>query len=154
MSCPIESRLAELGHVLPPPATPAANYVPYVVVGKMLFISGQVPSKDGVFCFQGKVGDDMSLETAQEAAELVALVILAQAKAALGSLSKIKRCVRLGGFVNATPDFTAHPAVINGASNLMISAFGESGRHARAAVGTSGLPFGVAVEIEATFEIK
>jgi enamine deaminase RidA (YjgF/YER057c/UK114 family) len=154
MSCPIENRLAELGHVLPPAAIPAANYVPYVVVGKMLFISGQVPSKSGVFCFQGKVGDDISVETAQEAAELVALIILAQVKAAVGSLSQIKRCVRLGGFVNATPDFTAHPAVINGASNLMISAFGEAGRHARAAVGASGLPFGVAVEIEATFEIK
>ena len=154
MSCPIEMRLAELGHTLPPAAVPAANYVPCVVVGKMLYISGQVPSRDGVFCFQGKVGQDVSVEEAQQAAELVGLIILAQAKSAVGSLSNIKRCVRLGGFVNATPDFTAHSAVINGASDLMVSAFGESGRHARAAVGTSGLPFGVAVEIEAIFEIR
>lgn len=154
MSAEIDTRLKELGLELPEPSGAAGNYVPYVLTGNLLFISGQVPlGKDGLK-FQGKLGSDFTLEDGQEAAKLCALGILAQAKAACdGDLSRIKRCVKLGGFVNSTPDFDKQPAVINGASDLMVAVLGEAGRHARTAVSAANLPFNVAVEIDAIFEL-
>jgi len=150
-----ESRLSALGYELPKPAAAAANYVPYVVSGSHLFIAGQIPFLNGEKLHIGRVGENLSVEQGQDAAKACALNILAQAKAAVdGDWSRIVRCVKLGGFVNATPDFDGHPAVINGASELMVAALGDSGRHARFAVGASNLPFGVAVEIDAIFEIK
>lgn len=150
-----ETRLAGLGLTLPETAKAAANYVPYVISGNQVFIAGQIPFLNGEKMHQGKLGDTFSVEQGQEAAKACALNILAQAKAAVGSdWSKITRCVRLGGFVNATPDFESHPAVINGASDLIVAALGDAGKHARAAVGVSSLPFGVAVEIDAIFEIS
>jgi len=155
MSAEIDARLKELGLELPGPSGAAGNYVPYVISGNLLFISGQVPlGKDGLK-FQGKLGSEFTLEEGQEAAKLCALNLLAQAKAACdGDLSRIKRCVKLGGFVNSTPDFDKQPAVINGASDLMVAVLGEAGRHARSAVSAVSLPFNVAVEIDAVFEIS
>lgn len=154
MSNPITQRLEALGVVLPTPAAPAANYVPYVITGNQLIVSGNLPfGKDGLE-YIGKVGDDVSLEDAQASAKLCAINILAQANAALGGdLTRVKRLVRLGGFVNCTPDYTQQPAVINGASDFMVEVLGEAGKHARAAVGVGSLPFGVSVEIDAIFEI-
>lgn len=150
----IAEKLEPLGFELPSAAAPAANYVPYVVAGKTLFISGQIPFLNGEAMHQGRVGDDLSVEDAVEAAKACALNILGQANAAVdGDWAKIKRLVKLGGFVNCTPDFTAHPQVINGASDLMVEVLGEAGRHARFAVGAPALPLGVAVEIEAIFEL-
>lgn len=150
-----ETSLASLGLTLPETAKAAANYVPYVISGNQVFIAGQIPFLNGEKMHQGKLGDNFSVEQGQEAARACALNVLAQAKAAVGGdWSKIIRCVRLGGFVNATPDFDQHPAVINGASDLIVGALGEAGKHARAAVGVSSLPFGVAVEIDAVFEIR
>lgn len=151
----IEDRLAELGVVLPDAPAPAANYVPYVVSGLLVFISGQLPMKNGECANKGILGRDVDLEDGVAAARVCAINILAQLKAACGGdLSKVVRCVRLGGFVAATPDFEQHPAVINGASDLMAEALGpEAGAHARAAVGVASLPFGVPVEVEAVFEI-
>ena len=150
-----EDRLATIGIVLPKPAAAAANYVPFVVSGTHLFIAGQIPFLNGEKMHIGRVGDNVSVEQGQEAAKACALNILAQAKAAVdGDWSRIARCVKLGGFVNAGPDFDQHPAVINGASEIMVAALGDIGRHARFAVGASNLPFGVAVEIDAIFEIK
>lgn len=154
MSTP-ETRLAELGLELPKPAAAAANYVPFVISGSHLFIAGQIPFLNGEKLHIGRVGDNLTIEQGQEAAKACALNILAQAKAAVeGDWSRIVRCVKLGGFVNAGPDFDQHPAVINGASEIMVAALGEIGRHARFAVGASNLPFGVAVEIDAIFEIR
>lgn len=151
----IEDRLAELGVTLPDAPAPAANYVPYVVSGLLVFISGQLPMVGGDFPHRGQLGRDVDLDDGVEAARLCAINILSQLKAACnGDLSKVVRCVRLGGFVAATPDFEQHPAVINGASDLIAGALGsEAGSHARAAVGVSSLPFGVPVEVEAVFEI-
>ena len=154
MSTP-ETRLAELGLVLPKPAAAAANYVPFVVSGNHLFIAGQIPFLNGEKLHIGRVGDTLTIEQGQEAAKACALNILAQAKEAVnGDWSRIVRCVKLGGFVNAGADFDQHPAVINGASEVIVAALGDIGRHARFAVGASNLPFGVAVEIDAIFEIK
>lgn len=151
----VKDRLAELGLTLPPPSTPAANYVPYVVAGDLVHIAGQVPFFGGELRYVGKVGRDYTIEEAQEAAQLVGLNILAQLGAALdGDFSRVIRCVRLGGFVNCVDDFTMQPAVVNGCSDLMVAVFGDSGRHARAAVGCNGLPLGVCVEIEGTFLIR
>ena len=151
----VESRLTELGLELPKPAAAAANYVPFVISGNTLFIAGQIPFLNGEKLHIGRVGDTLTLEQGQEAAKACALNILAQAKEAVGGdWSRIARCVKLGGFVNAGPDFDQHPAVINGASELIVVALGEIGRHARFAVGASNLPFGVAVEIDAIFEIR
>lgn len=154
MSDKITNRLSELGITLPSPAAPAANYLPYVITGNQLVVSGNLPfGKDGLE-YVGKVGDDISLEEAQASAKLCAINILAQVKMALGGdLSRIKRLVRLGGFVNCTPDYTQQPAVINGASDFMVEVLGEAGKHARAAVGVASLPLGVSVEIDAIFEI-
>ena len=150
-----ESRLAASGLELPNPAGAAANYFPYVVVGSALFIAGQIPFLNGQKIHIGRLGENLTIEQGQEAAKACALNILAQVKSAVnGDWSRVVRCVKLGGFVNATPDFDQHPAVINGASDTIVTALGDVGRHARFAVGASNLPFGVAVEVDAIFEIK
>ena len=149
----IHRRLAELGLTLPAAAAPAANYVPWVVAGNLLHVSGQLPMQDGKVAVTGKLGGGLTLEQGQEAARLCALNILAQVQAACGDLGRVRRCVKLGGFVNATPDFTDHPKVVNGASDLMVAVLAEAGRHARFAVGVAGLPFDAAVEVDAVFEI-
>ena len=154
MSETAEARLAALGITLPGPAAPAANYVPFVLAGKQLFVSGQLPLSAGKVLFSGRLGADLELEDGVAAARLCAINILAQAKAALGDLEKIVRCVKLGGFVACTSDFTDQPKVINGASDLMVEVLGERGRHARFAVGAPALPLGVAVEIDALFEVE
>jgi enamine deaminase RidA (YjgF/YER057c/UK114 family) len=147
MSGTIETRLAELRIELPKPAAAVANYVPYAVSGNLVFIAGQISVWNGERRFVGKLGGGIGIADGQAAARSCALNILAQVRAACGGV------VRLGGFVNCTPEFTDMPAVVNGASDLMIELFGDKGRHARAAVGVSSLPFGVAVEVEGTFEI-
>lgn len=150
----IDAVLAELGETLPDAPAPAANYVPYVIVGDLVFVSGQVSKgADGLIC--GKLGGDMDVAAGQAAAKICALNLIAQVKAACGGdLDRVTRVVKLGGFVNCTPDFGDHPAVINGASDFMAAVFGDAGAHARAAVGSSSLPFGVAVEIEGIFQIS
>ena len=155
MAGKIDGRLAELKIALPQAAAPLANYVPTVRSGDLLFVSGQVCQWNGERRFMGKLGGDISLEQGQEAARLCGLNLLAQAKAALGGdLDRILRCVRLGAFVNCTPDFTQQPQVANGASDLMVQVLGDAGRHARAAVGVNALPGGVAVEVDAVFEVR
>lgn len=150
----IDNRLADLGIDLPTAAAPAGNYVPYVITGNQVFISGQVPAAGGKIQHTGKLGADLGVEDGQAAAHLCMINVLAQLKAALnGDLDRVVRCVKVGGFVNAAPDFGDHPAVINGASDLVVAVFGEAGRHARFAVGCGSLPFGCAVEVEAVFEI-
>ncbi|MBT3701746.1 MAG: RidA family protein, partial [Alphaproteobacteria bacterium] len=130
-------------------------YVPYVISGNLVYVSGQVPVVDGEVKFKGKVGDDVDVATAAQAARACALNIIAQVKAACdGDLDRVNRCIRLGGFINATADFTEQPQVINGASDLLVEIFGDAGRHARFAVGAGSLPLGVAVEIDAIFEIS
>lgn len=150
----IDAVLAELGETLPDAPAPAANYVPYVIVGDLVFVSGQVSKgTDGLIC--GKLGSDMEVAAGQAAAKVCALNLIAQVKAACGGdLDRVTRVVKLGGFVNCTPDFGDHPAVINGASDFMGAVFGDAGAHARAAVGSSSLPFGVAVEVEGIFQIS
>ncbi|MBB5518881.1 RidA family protein [Amphiplicatus metriothermophilus] len=149
----IDSKLAELGIVLPDPAPPVANYVPYVVAGNLVFISGQVSSTPDQL-IKGKLGADLSLDDGVEAARACGINLIAQLKAAAGGdLDRVRRVVKLGGFVNCAPDFADHPKVINGASDLMVAVFGEAGRHARAAVGAPSLPMGAAVEIDGVFEI-
>src|SRR5579884_1326441 len=151
----IEARLSELRIELPQAATPLANYVPSVRSGDLLFVSGQVCQWNGERRFIGKLGEKISLEQGQQAARLCALNILAVVKSALGGdLDRVLRCVRLGGFVNCTADFTQQPQVVNGASDLMVEVLGDAGRHARAAVGVNALPGGVAVEVEAVFEVR
>lgn len=151
----IDDRLRELGIELPNAAAPAANYVPWARVGTLVFIAGQIPSWNGERRFLGKVGRDYTVEQARDAARLVGVNVLAQVRAACdGDLDRVARCVRLGGFVNCTPEFTDHPMVMNAASELMISVFGDAGRHTRTAVGAPSLPFDVAVEIDAIFEIS
>ena len=150
----IEAHLAELNIALPQAATPVANYVPYVVSGPLVFLAGQVTVWNGEIRFVGKLGRDFTVEEGQEAARLCGLNLIAQAKAACeGDLDRVVRCVKLTGFVNSMPDFTDQPKVMNGASDLMTEVFGESGRHARAAIGVNTLPLGVAVEVEGIFEI-
>ncbi|MEL6693418.1 MAG: RidA family protein [Pseudomonadota bacterium] len=151
MSTP-ESRLTDLGITLPEPMAAVANYVPYVITGNQLFISGQVSvGADGLV--KGRLGENMNLEEGQAAARLCALNLIAQCKAAVTDLSRIKRVVKLGGFVNAHPDFVEIPQVINGCSDLMVDVFGDAGRHARSAVSSPVLPLGVAVEVDGVFEI-
>lgn len=151
----IEARLQELNIILPQPSAPAANYVPFVKVGSLVFISGQLPSSQGELKYKGNLGNTISIEEGQAAARLCALNILAQLKAACeGDLNRVLRCVRLGGFINSIDVFQDHPKVMNGASDLMVEVFGEKGRHARAAVGVNALPFGVAVEVDALFEVS
>jgi len=151
----IDARLRELGIELPEAPTPAANYVPWVRAGALVFVSGQIPMVDGKPGFVGKLGEDMSVEEGQAAARTCALALLAQVKVACdGDLDRVVRCLKLGGFVNCAPDFTDHPQVINGASNLMVDVLGDTGRHARFAVGAASLPFGVAVEVDGIFEVR
>jgi enamine deaminase RidA (YjgF/YER057c/UK114 family) len=149
----IDSRLAELGIALPEPAAPVAAYVPTVLTGNLLHISGQVSMENGERMV-GRLGEDRDLEYGQRAARACGLMLIAQMKKALGTLDRVQRVVKLGVFVNSAPDFTAQPQVANGASELMADVFGEAGRHARSAVGVPVLPLGVAVEIDAVVEIK
>ena len=152
----IDDRLKELNITLNEPAAPVANYVGYVITGNLVFISGQVTfGPDGNLLYQGIVGSDISVEEAQRAARVCGINILAQVKAACdGDLDRVVRCVKLGGFVNAVPGFENHPAVINGASDLMVEVFGDKGKHARFAMGAGSLPVNVSVEVDAVFEIS
>lgn len=150
----IESRLAELGVTLPNAPAPAANYVPFVITGNLVHISGQISQNAGSL-IKGKLGADVSVEAGAEAAKCCAISLLAQLKKACdGDLSRLVRCVKLVGFVNSTTDFTDQPKVINGASDFMVTVLGDAGHHARSAVSAASLPFGVAVEIEGLFEIR
>lgn len=155
MASKIDLLLAELGVTLPPPGTPAGSYVPFVIVGNLVFMAGQVAREAGKMKYTGKVGRDLTIEQGQAAARLCATNLLSQLKVAcLGDLDRVGRCVRLGGFVNCAPDFLEQPKVVNGASDLMIEVFGERGQHARTAVGVSSLPLDSAVEVEAVFQIR
>jgi len=149
----IAARLAELGITLPEPAAPVAAYVPVVIAGGLAHVSGQVSFVDGVLR-KGRLGEDVSLEQGIEAAQGCALMILAQLQAALGSLERVERVVKLGAFVNSTAAFTDQPKVANGASELMVAVFGEAGKHARSAVGVPSLPLGVAVEVDAIVAVR
>lgn len=150
----IETRLAELGVTLPDAPAPAANYVPYVISGDLVFVSGQISQgPDGQI--KGKLGADMEIPAGAEAAKACAISLLAQVrKACDGDLSRLVRVVKLTGFVNSTPDFGDQPKVINGASDFLVEVLGDAGRHSRSAVSAASLPFGVAVEIEGIFEIR
>jgi enamine deaminase RidA (YjgF/YER057c/UK114 family) len=151
----IETHLKDLKIELPNAASPLANYVPAVRAGNLLFVSGQVCQWNGERRYVGKLGAEVNLEDGKAAARLCGLNLLAQARRALdGDLDRILRVVRLGGFVNAVPGFTEQPQVVNGASDLMVEVLSEAGRHARAAVGVGSLPGGVAVEVEAVFEVS
>ena len=154
MTNAIEYRLAELGLTLPDAPAPAANYVPFVLSGNTLYVSGQI-SQDDSGLITGKVGQDLTTEQGAAAAQRCALSLLAQAKASCdGDLSRIARVVKLTGFVNSGPDFTEQPMVVNGASDTLVAILGDAGRHARSAVSAGALPLGVAVEVEGIFEIK
>lgn len=151
----IDDRLNELGVEIPTPAAPVANYLGWVRTGNLVFTAGQVTIKDGEFLHIGKVGAEISPEEANEAARLCAINIIAQIKQACdGDLDRVKRIVKLVGFVNGTLDFTGHPGVINGASDFMVEVFGDKGKHARSAVGAGSLPLNIAVEIEAVVEVE
>jgi enamine deaminase RidA (YjgF/YER057c/UK114 family) len=150
----VDARLKELGIEVPTPAVPVANYVGFVRTGNLVFTAGQVPLKDGKFLYQGIVGADITVDQAAEAARLCAINIIAQVKAACGGdLDKVKRVVKLVGFVNGVAGFADQPKVINGASDLMVAVFGDAGKHARSAVGAGSLPLNVAVEIDAVVEV-
>jgi len=150
----IDNRLAELGITLPKPAAPVASYVPAVESGGQLHISGQISVAEDGNLILGRLGEDMNLERGIEAARRCGIMLLAQIQAALGSLDRVERIVKLGAFVNSAPNFTDQPKVANGASELMQEVFGEAGRHARSAVGVAVLPLGVAVEIDAIVAVK
>jgi enamine deaminase RidA (YjgF/YER057c/UK114 family) len=153
MTNDIEKRLTDLNIALPNAAAPAANYVPFVRTGNMLFVSGQV-SQDSEGLVVGTLGSDFNMDDGYKAARLCGIALIAQLKLACqNDLSKLKRVVRLGGFVNCTSDFKDHPKIINGASDLMVEVFGEKGAHSRAAVGSVSLPMGVAVEVDGVFEL-
>jgi enamine deaminase RidA (YjgF/YER057c/UK114 family) len=148
-----EERLQELGVSLPAPAVPVAAYVPCVRTGDLVYVSGQVPVIDGKPSHLGHLGDDVDLEDGRAAARTCAANVLAALKAELGELSRVRRVVKVTGFVATTPGFTDHPKVVNAASELFADAFGDAGRHARAAVGVAALPLGVPVEVEAIVEV-
>ncbi len=151
----IDTRLDELGIVLPAAMAPMANYLPTVTVGKLVVVSGQVPAVDGVIAITGKVGSEISLEAGQAAARQCLVNVLTHLKAACGGdLDRVARVVRLGGFVACAPDFTQHAVVMNGASDLAVAVFGEAGRHARSTIGVPSLPGNAAVEVEGMFEIE
>ena len=153
MSSNFEARLAGLGVTLPSAPAPAANYVPFIQSGNLVFVSGQISSTEGGF-ITGKLGADMSVDDGAQAARACAISLLAQLKAACeGDLDRLRRVVKLTGFVNSTADFNDQPKVINGASDFLVEALGDAGRHTRSAVSAASLPFGVAVEIEGIFEI-
>ncbi|MEY3268251.1 MAG: hypothetical protein RL480_1011 [Pseudomonadota bacterium] len=149
-----QARLAELGITLPAAAAPAANYVPSVIAGGLLHISGQIPFGPDGKPFQGRLGETMDVAQGAALARLCAINLIAQMQAALGSLDRVERIVKLGVFVSSTPDFTQQPEVGNGASDLMVAVFGDAGRHARSAVGVAVLPRGVGVEIDAIVAVK
>jgi enamine deaminase RidA (YjgF/YER057c/UK114 family) len=146
-----EARLAALGLSLPSPPSPAANYVPFCLAGNLLYIAGQLPRGPSGIVHPGRLGAEVSIEQGQEAARLCGLNILAQVRAALGDLGRVGRCVRLNGFVSATPEFFDHPSVMNGASDLMVAILGDKGKHTRIAVGVSSLPANASVEVDAIF---
>ena len=150
----ITARLAELGVTLPDAPAPAANYVPFVKVGNIVYVSGQISAgPEGLIT--GKLGENMSVEDGAAAARTCAISLLAQVRAACdGDIERLVKVIKLGGFVNSTPDFTDQPKVINGASDFLVDALGDAGRHARAAVSAPSLPLGVAVEIDGIFEVK
>jgi enamine deaminase RidA (YjgF/YER057c/UK114 family) len=150
----IEARLAELKIELPKAAAPVANYVPVVIAGKTAYTSGQVTVLNGEFKYIGKLGKEFSVEDGQKAARLCGLNVIAQVKAAIGDLDKVKRVLKLTCFVNSVSEFTDQPKVANGVSDLMVEVFGEAGKHARSAVGVNVLPLNVAVEVEAIFELE
>lgn len=155
MAGTVEKKLAELGITLPTPTAPVANYVPFVRTGNVLVISGQICfDNDGKLVAKGKLGGNVSIEDGAKAAKASAILLLAQLKAALGDLDKVVRVVRLGGFINSTPDFVDGPKVMNGASDLMVTAFGDKGRHARTTIGVAALPADAAVEVEGMFEVS
>jgi enamine deaminase RidA (YjgF/YER057c/UK114 family) len=154
MAGKIDARLKELGIVLPTPPAPVASYVPFVVTGKLVFVSGQVTLTAEGLKYVGIIGKDLTLEDGQAAARLCAINVLAQAKVACdGDLDEIRRWVKLTAFVNAVPGYAQHPEVANGASDLLVQVYGDAGKHARAAVGAGSLPRNVATEVEAVFEL-
>jgi enamine deaminase RidA (YjgF/YER057c/UK114 family) len=151
----IDMKLAELGITLPRPMPPIANYVPYVITGNLVVVSGQVPAVDGRIAVTGKVGNGLSLDQGVEAARLCFINVLVHLKSACGGdLDRVKRVVRLGGFIASLPEFTSHAQVMNGASDLAVAVFGEAGRHARTTIGVPALPANAAVEVEGLFEIN
>lgn len=155
MSGSIEKKLASLGISLPTPASPIANYVPFVRSGNIIIVSGQLCfGADGNLVAKGQLGGGVSMDDGQKAARACAVNLLAQLKAALGDLDKVTRVVRLGGFINSAPGFADGPKVMNGASDLMVEVFGEKGRHARSTVGVAALPANAAVEVEGQFEVS
>jgi len=150
----IEERISSLGITLPTPPKPAGSYIPVVQTGNLLFVSGQIPMKDGKVTFQGKVPTSLSIEEAQKASKLCTINALAQIKNEVGTLDKISRIVKVSGFVNSSQDFVDQPKVINAASDLLFEIFGESGKHSRVAVGVASLPLNSAVEIDMIVEIN
>ena len=155
MASKVETRLNEMGITVPDAPAPAANYVPYVVTGNLVFVSGQVPFVDGKLTATGTVGKDATPEEAVEQARICAINLIAQVKVACGGdLDRVTRVVKLGAFVASADDFNGQPAIVNGASDLMVEAFGDAGRHARFAVGTNALPLNCLVEIDGVFEIE
>jgi enamine deaminase RidA (YjgF/YER057c/UK114 family) len=154
MAGQIEARLAELGVMLPSPAPPAFSYVPTVLSGNQLFISGQLPMQAGKLAQAGQLGTGaVSVEAGAAAARLCAISLLVQAKAALGELDRVARVVKVAGFVSSTAEFGEQPKVVNGASDFLVEVFGDRGKHARSAIGVAALPFGASVEVEAVFEV-
>lgn len=151
MTGTVEAKLAALGITIPAASAPAANYVPFVISGNLLWISGQISMANGTF-ITGKIQTEADIEAGRGAARQCGINLIAQIKAALGELDRVKRVVKLVGFVNSAPDFTDQPKVVNGASDLFVEVFGDAGRHARSAVGAAALPFNVSVEIEAVIE--
>jgi enamine deaminase RidA (YjgF/YER057c/UK114 family) len=150
----IETRLAELGIVLPAPVAPVANYVPYVISGDLVVISGQIPVRDGKVAYTGKLGDVVSVDIGTQAAQLCFINLLAQLHAACnGDLNRVQQVVRLGGFIACVPEFTQHALVMNGASDMSVAVFDDAGRHARSTIGVPSLPLDAAVEVEGIFRI-
>jgi enamine deaminase RidA (YjgF/YER057c/UK114 family) len=150
----IEEKLSSMNIILPTPPKPAGSYIPVVKTGNLLFVSGQIPMKEGKVFFQGKVPTNQSIEEAQKGAKLCIINALAQLKEELGTLDRVSRIVRISGFVNSVPDFTEHSKVINAASDLLFEIFGENGKHSRIAVGVSSLPFNSAVEIDLIVQVS
>lgn len=151
----VEKKLLELGIALPAPSAPVANYVPFVRTGNLIFVSGQICiGSDGQLAAKGKLGIDVNFDQGVAAARVCAVNVLAQLKSGLGDLDKVVRVVRLGGFINAGPDFTDGPKVMNGASDLMVAVFGDKGRHARTTVGVAALPANAVIEVEGIFEVS
>jgi enamine deaminase RidA (YjgF/YER057c/UK114 family) len=154
MANKVDARLSELGITIPDAPAPAANYVPFTTSGNLVFVAGQVPFVDGKLTKTGRVGEDASVEDGYEQARICAINLIAQVKVACGGdLDRVRRVVKLGGFVASASDFTGQPAVVNGASDLMVDVFGDAGKHARFAVGANVLPLGCVVEIDGIFEI-